>query len=104
VHGGYVAGAFDEVLGATQSLAGSPGMTGTLTVRYRSPTPLHTELHFMGELLKVEGRKIYTEGRVFAGDRLCAEAEAVFVSIRVDKILTLMAEREERERREGLRD
>jgi predicted thioesterase len=79
-------------------------MTGTLTVRYRSPTPLHTELHFMGELLKVEGRKIYTEGRVFAGDRLCAEAEAVFVSIRVDKFLALMAEREDRERREGLRD
>ena len=32
VHGGYVAGAFDEVLGATQSLSGAPGMTGRLTV------------------------------------------------------------------------
>ena len=28
VHGGYVAAAFDEVLGATQSLSGAPGMTG----------------------------------------------------------------------------
>ena len=25
VHGGYIAGAFDELLGATQSLSGSPG-------------------------------------------------------------------------------
>ena len=44
VHGGYVAAAFDEVLGSTQSLAGRPGMTARLTVNYRSPTPLHTEL------------------------------------------------------------
>ena len=45
VHGGYVAAAFDELLGMTQSLGGMPGMTGTLTVRYRRPTPLRTELH-----------------------------------------------------------
>ena len=42
VHGGYVAAAFDEVLGSTQSLSGSPGMTGRLTVHYRKPTPLNT--------------------------------------------------------------
>ena len=48
VHGGYVAAAFDEVLGSTQSLSGSPGMTGRLTVNYRSPTPLETELRFVG--------------------------------------------------------
>ncbi|CAN5232097.1 PaaI family thioesterase [soil metagenome] len=46
VHGGYVAAAFDELLGATQSLSGAPGMTGTLTVRYEKPTPLHTDLRF----------------------------------------------------------
>ncbi len=40
VHGGYVAAAFDEVLGSTQSLSGAPGMTGRLTVHYRSPTPV----------------------------------------------------------------
>lgn len=95
VHGGYVAGAFDEILGATQSLAGNPGMTGTLTVRYRSPTPLHAELHFIGELVKVEGRKIFTEGRVFAGERLCAEAEAVFISMKPGTFLELARQRSE---------
>jgi acyl-CoA thioesterase FadM len=69
-------------------------MTGTLTVKYRSPTPLHAELHFVGELTRVEGRKIFTEGRVFAGDRLCAEAEAVFISIDFSKFAALKAERE----------
>jgi acyl-coenzyme A thioesterase PaaI-like protein len=96
VHGGYVAAAFDELLGAAQSLSGSPAMTGTLTVRYCSPTPLHTELHFIGELTRVEGRKIFTGGRLLAGDRLCAEGEAIFISLKVERFLTLMAERDER--------
>lgn len=94
VHGGYVAGAFDELLGATQSLSGAPGMTGTLTITYRSPTPLHAELHFIGELTRVEGRKIFTEGRLYAGDRLCAEAEAIFISIDFSKFAELRAQRD----------
>lgn len=97
VHGGYVAAAFDEVLGATQSLSGAPGMTGTLTVRYRSPTPLHEPLHFVGRLSRVEGRKIFTEGHLWAGDRLCAEAEGIFISIDPNRFRALMEQREEAE-------
>jgi len=81
VHGGHIAAAFDEVLGMTQSLSGQPGMTGTLTVRYRRPTPLHADLRFEGELLRREGRKIFTEGRLYHGDDLTAEAEAIFISV-----------------------
>ena len=62
VHGGYVAAAFDEVLGSAQSLAGRPGMTVRLTVNYRNPTPLHTELTFAGRVTQVDGRKTFTEG------------------------------------------
>src|SRR5262245_5532736 len=40
LHGGYVAAAFDEVLGFAQSVTGNPGMTGRLEIHYRSPTPL----------------------------------------------------------------
>lgn len=98
VHGGYVAGAFDEVLGATQSLSGAPGMTGTLTVVYRSPTPLHTELHFVGEIDRVEGRKIFTKGRLYAGDQLCAEAEGIFISIDFAKFIALKEDRDNAER------
>ncbi len=56
VHGGFVAAAFDEVLGMAQSMGGRPGMTGTLTVRYRRPTPLRAELRFDAGLDRVEGR------------------------------------------------
>lgn len=81
VHGGYVAAAFDEILGSAQTFSGAPGMTGTLTIRYRKPTPLHTELRFEGRFERREGRKVFTTGQVFAGDVLTAEAEGIFVSI-----------------------
>ncbi|MGQ0831560.1 MAG: PaaI family thioesterase [Microthrixaceae bacterium] len=98
VHGGFIAAAFDEVLGSTQSLSGSPGMTGRLTVHYRSPTPLHAELRFEGTLERVDGRKIHTAGRLWAGETLCAEAEGLFISIDFSKFAELKARRDERER------
>lgn len=99
VHGGFIAAAFDEVLGTVQSLSGQPGMTGSLTVRYRSPTPLHEPLVFTGHLDRTEGRKIFTSGTVHAGDRLCAESEAVFISIDFARMVELRARRAEQEAR-----
>jgi acyl-coenzyme A thioesterase PaaI-like protein len=101
VHGGFIAAAFDEVLGYVQSLSGSPGMTGTLTIKYRQPTPLHTELYFQAEILRVEGRKIFTKGALFAGDVLTAEAEGLFISIGESKFQTLLKRREEFEAGRG---
>ncbi len=92
VHGGYLAAAFDEVLGAAQSLGGRPGMTGTLTIRYRSPTPLHTPVRFVAEVDRVEGRKIFTTGRSYAGDLMTADAEGIFISVaheRMEELRTL---------------
>jgi len=101
VHGGFVAAAFDEVLGFAQSLTGNPGMTGTLTVRYRRPTPLHTDLRFEAEVDRVEGRKIFTHGRLFAGDTLTAEAEGLFISVDLNKMRQLMAAQRAREEAQG---
>lgn len=99
VHGGFVAAAFDEVLGYVQSLSGHPGMTGTLKVIYRSPTPLHTPLLFEAKLERVEGRKIFTSARLEAGGVLCAEAEAIFISFREGQMKKLADARVEREAR-----
>ena len=96
VHGGYLAAAFDEVLGMAQSFGGKPGMTGTLTVRYRSPTPLRVVLDLRGWVERVEGRKIFTRGTVHADGRLCAEAEAVFLSIDF-RAMAALAEQRQRE-------
>lgn len=81
VHGGFIAAAFDEVLGATQSLTERPGMTGRLTVRYRRPVPLQREVVFTGRLSRVEGRKILTEATLTVDGVLHAEAEGLFVSV-----------------------
>ena len=94
VHGGWIAAAFDEVLGMAQSLGGDPGMTGTLTVRYRKPTPLHRELRFEGRLDHVEGRKKHTVGKLYDGDTLTAEAEGLFISVDFSKIAAMMVERD----------
>ncbi|MFI5316323.1 MAG: PaaI family thioesterase [Myxococcota bacterium] len=97
VHGGYVAAAFDEVLGFANALSGTPGMTGTLTVRYRRPTPLHTELRFEARYDRTEGRKIFTSGKLFAGESLCAEAEGLFISVGSERFRALFEERKRRE-------
>jgi acyl-coenzyme A thioesterase PaaI-like protein len=90
VHGGWVAAAFDEVLGMVQSTSGNPGMTGTLTVKYRRPTPLYREVRFEGRLERVEGRKIFTSGSLWADDTLCAEADAVFISVDFERMRALV--------------
>ena len=97
VHGGFVAAAFDEVLGFVQSLGGNPGMTARLTIHYRRPTPLHTELRLDAELERIEGRKIFTRGRVRANGEVTAEAEGLFVSVDRSRFLELFAKRQELE-------
>jgi acyl-coenzyme A thioesterase PaaI-like protein len=85
-HGGYVAAAFDEVLGMAQSLTGRPGMTGKLNITYRSPTPLRTPIMFTGWVERVDGRKIFTRGTAHNGGTLCAEAEGLFLSMPAELI------------------
>jgi acyl-coenzyme A thioesterase PaaI-like protein len=91
VHGGWVAAAFDELLGMAQSLTGNPGMTGTLNVVYRKPTPLKTELRFEARVDRVEGRKIFASGDLFAGETKTAEATGIFLSFKGDTFQELMA-------------
>ena len=97
VHGGFVSAAFDEVLGFVNSLTGNAGMTARLTVDYKRPTPLHTKLHFQAQLDRVDGRKTFVSGIVFADDRVTATAEALFLSVSADRLSDLYMEGQERE-------
>src|SRR5580658_330351 len=91
VHGGFIAAAFDEVLGMAQSLTGNPGMTGSLTIRYRRPTPLLTELVFEARVDRVEGRKIFTRGTVSASGVVTAEAEGLFIAVGQERFAAMAA-------------
>jgi acyl-coenzyme A thioesterase PaaI-like protein len=94
VHGGMVAAAWDEVLGMAQSLSGNAGFTGTLTIRYRTPTPLYDDLVFKAWVDRVEGRKIFVAGVCHAGERLCSEADGIFITVDRTKFEQLLAERQ----------
>src|SRR5262249_13631957 len=81
LHGGFLAAAFDQVFGYLGVLRGIPALTGSLTVRYRKPTPLGVELRFEASAERSEGRKSFVRGRCLAGDEVTGEAEALFVAI-----------------------
>jgi acyl-coenzyme A thioesterase PaaI-like protein len=92
VHGGVIAMVFDEMLGAANIMAGSPGMTGTLTIRYRKPTPLRTPLRLEARFMGRDGRKITTYGAIFHGDTLTAEAEGLFIELVPQRFLAIVTE------------
>jgi acyl-coenzyme A thioesterase PaaI-like protein len=91
VHGGVIALVFDELLGAANISADSPGMTGTLTIRYRKPTPILTDLRVVAKYLGRDGRKIRTWGGMYDGDELTAEAEGIFIELLADRFFAKMA-------------
>ena len=92
VHGGVIAEAFDEVLGAANMVAGNPAMTGTLTVRYRKPTPLRTDLRMEARCLGRQGRKIRTWAAMYHGDVMTAEAEGIFVEVGPERFVAIAEE------------
>lgn len=79
VHGGHVAGFFDQILGAHTLALGLPAMTASLTVHYRRPTPLFRRLAFEVRIREVRDRKIVVLGALRDGDVVVAEAEGLFV-------------------------
>lgn len=96
LHGGFVACLLDEVLGFVQSLTGNPGMTARLSIAYRAPTPLHVPLRLGATVLRVDGRKIFTRATIHHDDRLCAEADGLFLSIGRERFEAMAAVRTRR--------
>ena len=79
VHGGCVAGMFDELLGRSQLGA---GFTGTLTIRYSRPTPLLRPLELKAWIDRVDGRKKWVRGTCVLDGELLSEAEGLFIAPR----------------------
>jgi acyl-coenzyme A thioesterase PaaI-like protein len=82
LHGGYVAAAFDDLMGIAQMASGTAGLTGTLTVKMIRPTPLYRPIDYAAGFDRVEGRKIWCWATARDGDDLLAEATIVFISPR----------------------
>lgn len=88
VHGGVIAATFDELLGSVNLLNETGGMTGTLTVRYRQPTPVLQKLRLEGWVERVEGRKVFARGTLHHGETLTAEAEGIFIHGTMERFAT----------------
>jgi acyl-coenzyme A thioesterase PaaI-like protein len=86
VHGGVIALVFDELLGTLGALRDIGGFTGTLTVRYRSLTPIGKTIVMRAWIDRREGRKCFIKGTMHHGDRLCADAEGVFIRPKVSML------------------
>ncbi len=80
LHGGWVAAAFDDLMGLAQMASGRAGFTGTLTVKMLKPTPLHERIEYEAHLDHVDGRKIWVKATARHGDDLLGEAEILFIS------------------------
>jgi acyl-coenzyme A thioesterase PaaI-like protein len=93
VHGGWIALAFDEMLGMANIASGHPGMTGRLSIRYRRPTPLHQPVALEAWTEEIDGRRIVTRGTLSAEGTVTAEAEGLFVIIDLEKALEYFGER-----------
>jgi len=93
VHGGVIAACFDQVLNVANLLAGVPGPTRSLEIRYRKPTPLRAPLVFEAGPPRVDGDRVRTTGVLRDGDTIVAEATGVFVVLPLDRIMSLTSGR-----------
>ncbi|MGH9001431.1 MAG: PaaI family thioesterase [Acidimicrobiia bacterium] len=81
VHGGIVAGVFDDITGHLTTLLRVPAVTGRLTVTFRSPTPVSVPITLRAGLKKWHGKRITITAEARHGDVVTATAEALFVVV-----------------------
>lgn len=80
VHGGVSALVLDNLLGSAAAYNGTPGMTATLSMTYRRPTPHGVPLVGEAKTVRVDGRKTYVDGWIAGPDgKRTVEATAMFV-------------------------
>lgn len=90
-HGGLLAAAFDEALGAVTWLLRIPAVTGHLGTSFRAPVPVGSTLVIDSECYAVAGRKIYSRavGRLGSADGpVVVEANAVFIAVGMEHFRT----------------
>ena len=83
VHGGWVAGVLDHLMGMTHVRTGYPGMTGGLSVRYLKPTPLNQVIEVSAQATELDDKRTEVKAEMRFGETTTATAEAIFV--RVDR-------------------
>lgn len=84
MHGGMVSVLFDTVMG--RMAVGTESRvcrTAYLTTEYHNITPIGERLELRIAVEKTEGRKRFITGQLWHGETLCAEAESLFIEVKL---------------------
>lgn len=90
-HGGVIAAAFDEALGALAVHHREPSVTAELQTRFRRPVPVGSVLHLRTRIDARDGRKVWCSGvgRLDSPDGpVAVEATALFVTVPMEHFTT----------------
>jgi hypothetical protein len=91
-HGGISAMLLDQIMGHAATVAGHPGVTARLEVRYRSAVPLGQPLKLQARLIDVLGVRAALRGSISlasAPDAALVEAEGRFLALREEQATRL---------------
>jgi acyl-coenzyme A thioesterase PaaI-like protein len=82
-HGGSMAALFDELMGVAVWSTGCMAFSTSLQVHFRKMTPVPNRYLGEARIDRVEGRKVWTKGRLRAvnGDTVYAEAEGLYLEM-----------------------
>jgi acyl-coenzyme A thioesterase PaaI-like protein len=83
-HGGAISLLFDSALGLTSAVVTNirNQRTAYLHVNYRAIVPIEKKLQVDAGVSRIEGRKIFVEAKLFDGQKLLTEAEALFLLLK----------------------
>ena len=90
-HGGVLAAAFDEALGALNWLLLAPAVTARLETDFREPVAVGARLHIDAEILGQSGRKVYTRAAGRLGGTagpVVLTAAALFIRVDLEHFTT----------------
>ena len=79
MHGGILAVVVDELMGTVNRMIGQRAYTARLSIDFRAPAPIDTDLTFRAWLHDQQGRKITMRADGRTGTTAFVEAEALFV-------------------------
>jgi uncharacterized protein (TIGR00369 family) len=80
VHGGASAALIDEVMGAAVWNSGYQVVAAHLSFDYKRPVPLGEEITIKGYVERVEGKKVFTTGKItLSNGDVAVEGHGIFV-------------------------
>jgi len=92
-HGGSMAAVLDHTMGVSAWVAGYPVLAATITISFHAKLPLGTIAVAECGVERTEGKKVYTTGRLYAGDseKPFASGTGLFILQEIEKFKGLLA-------------